>query len=330
MAEQEEALEGEGRMTARRPAGGSPHVELKSFSSGEEALGSSKRSPGAKSATPTTSSVASEGRTDADLHAPALASQLDSLSLAQSSTPSAAANSPSFRIQFTTATGESLTPLHSLEHHTHHTGSRDEIDLSHTDQALEELLTSERDDDRRDSLTEVRVRVEDDGAGADRSGLHQPVSNLTVFDDATRDLDSSGHGSAVSTPIAAPSNGDTSREPAASSVAHSFARELGVSPYVVVKGGLADVSQYESPGLLYARAAKERHNLDMLRPPDEVIVYVYSTTCTCTYMHNMNPYHCYQNAWKNDFDYQNARGSGVITPLCLCPCLYMVAFQAAH
>ena len=293
MAEQGEAVEGEGRMTARRPAGGSPHVELKSFSSGEEALGSSKRS---KSATPITSSVASEGRTDAELHAPALASQLDSLSLAQSSTPSAAANSPSFRIQFTTSTGESLTPLHSLEHHT---GSRDEIDLSHTDQALEELLTSERDDDRRDSLTEVCVHVEDDGAGADRSGLHQPASNLTVFDDATRD--SSGHGSAVSTPIAAPSNGDTSREPAASSVTHSFARELGVSPYVVVKGGLADVSQYESPGLLYARAAKERHNLDMLRPPDEVIVYVYSTTCTCTYMHNMNPHHCYQNAWKNDF-----------------------------
>ena len=75
--------------------------------------------------------------------------------------------------------------------------------------------------------------------------------------------------SPIATPTAMPTRGGaTSLEP------QSPTADLGVSPYVMVKRegakGLLEVTQFESPGLLYAKSTKERHNLDMLRPPDEV------------------------------------------------------------
>ena len=81
---------------------------------------------------------------------------------------------------------------------------------------------------------------------------------------------------AVSSPIATPTGSIARQELQASADELSYkgdycgVPQLSVSPYVMVKRGMADMSKFESPGLLYARAAQEKHNLDMLRPPDEV------------------------------------------------------------
>ena len=93
---------------------------------------------------------------------------------------------------------------------------------------------------------------------------------------------------AVSTPIATPTGSIARQELQASADELSYNGEdiggmpaLGVSPYVMVKRGLADVSKFESPGLLYARATQEKHNLDMLRPPDEVGGVNYAVLSIC-------------------------------------------------
>ena len=85
--------------------------------------------------------------------------------------------------------------------------------------------------------------------------------------------------SPIATPTATPTRGGaTSLEP------QSPTGDLGVSPYVMVKRegakGLLEVTQFESPGLLYAKSTKERHNLDMLRPPDEVCRNILSLVYT--------------------------------------------------
>ena len=81
----------------------------------------------------------------------------------------------------------------------------------------------------------------------------------------------------MSPPIATPTAATPTQRGATSSLEpQSPTADLGVSPYVMVRGGggggrgLMEVPQFESPGLLYAKSTKERHNLDMLRPPDEV------------------------------------------------------------
>ena len=108
-----------------------------------------------------------------------------------------------------------------------------------------------------------------------------PVSQQTST--VRHGLDSPNQSSAVSTPIATPS--------APPSTAQSVSSELGMSPYVVVKGGLVEVAQFESPGLLYARSTVERHNLDILRPADEVkrhtihpSMHIHDDACTCMYI----------------------------------------------
>ena len=76
--------------------------------------------------------------------------------------------------------------------------------------------------------------------------------------------------SPMATPTATPTGGRT----------HGLSAGLSVSPYVVVRGegvssGMVEASHFESPGLLYAKSTKERHNLDMLKPPDEVRHYIW-------------------------------------------------------
>ena len=86
------------------------------------------------------------------------------------------------------------------------------------------------------------------------------------------------HSSPIATPTTTPIDRGTYRSsPIATPTAtgaHSLSTDLSVSPYVVVRGegasGMVEVLQFESPGLLYAKSTKERHNLDMLKPPDEV------------------------------------------------------------
>ena len=95
------------------------------------------------------------------------------------------------------------------------------------------------------------------------SGQHQSVTQTTLRCPTIQSLDSTSQSSAISSPIATPTGPPSSQ---------SLSTELGVSPYVVVKDGLVNVGlgQFESPGLLYARSMKEKHNLDLLRPADEV------------------------------------------------------------
>ena len=95
------------------------------------------------------------------------------------------------------------------------------------------------------------------------SGQHQSVTQTTLTRPTIQSLDSTSQSSAISSPIATPTGPLSSQ---------SLSSELGVSPYVVVKDGLVNVGlgQFESPGLLYARSMKEKHNLDLLRPADEV------------------------------------------------------------
>ena len=93
---------------------------------------------------------------------------------------------------------------------------------------------------------------------------HETAAQTLSESQAGRGLDTSSQSSAVSSPIPTPTVSS-----------QTLSKELGVSPYVVVKrDSMMDVGQFESPGLLYARSMKEKHNLDMLRPADEVHIYV--------------------------------------------------------
>ena len=79
---------------------------------------------------------------------------------------------------------------------------------------------------------------------------------------------------AISSPMATPTATPTGGRP------HGLSAGLSVSPYVVVRGegvssGMVEASHFESPGLLYAKSTKERHNLDMLKPPDEVRHFIW-------------------------------------------------------
>ena len=104
--------------------------------------------------------------------------------------------------------------------------------------------------------------------------LPQPPSSSLTPTSNTQDTSSriSAVSSPMTTPIATPRVGRA----AESSNPHSVSTDLGASPYVVVREGegatsdLVEVIQFESPGLLYAKSTKERHNLDMLKPADEV------------------------------------------------------------
>ena len=226
-------------------------VELSNFIEGEEEIDDD----------PTSSSVTGEVLEQTAQHphlrAPNVSSQLGTLSLAQSSMPNSAVQAPAFKIQFTTSTGENYSGLSQMTASNH-----GDIDLAQTEEAPEQLLTPE--DEGRD---ELRHRHCD---GRVRSESGQRVSNQAVTDTVTCGVDSLSS-AAVSSPIAAPSNGRSAHTPVAlSSTAQSSSKELGVSPYVIVKGGLVEVYQFESPGLLYARSTKERHNLDTLQPADEV------------------------------------------------------------
>lgn len=100
---------------------------------------------------------------------------------------------------------------------------------------------------------------------------------------------SSGRPTTTSTPIATPTatpRGELTTPEASEGEEASLSSMLGASPYVMVgrgkeggggEGGggssLVEVSQFESPGLLYAKSVKEKHNLDMLRPADEVYTH---------------------------------------------------------
>ena len=84
---------------------------------------------------------------------------------------------------------------------------------------------------------------------------HEAVVQTSSANPANRGLDTSSQSSAVSSPIPTPTMSS-----------QTLSRELGVSPCVVVKrDSMIDVGQFESPGLLYGRSMKEKHNLDMLR-----------------------------------------------------------------
>ena len=79
---------------------------------------------------------------------------------------------------------------------------------------------------------------------------------------------------AISSPMATPTATPTGGR------SHGLSAGLSVSPYVVVRGegvssGMVEASHFESPGLLYAKSTKERHNLDMLKPPDEVRHFIW-------------------------------------------------------
>lgn len=166
---------------------------------------------------------------------------IDFLSLAQSSTHRAIGKPPSFQVQFTSSSGQTYS---SASHTTPHNTSHD------TEPSLDQLLTPEEH-----GRGQLQSPHNSSGASSESGKLtpNQPYSDTPV----TRTLDSSTPSSAV--PIAVPPN--TSPSPTVLS---------GASPYVVVKGGMVEASRYESPGLLYARSLKESHNLDMLKPPDEV------------------------------------------------------------
>ena len=181
---------------------------------------------------------------------------IDFMELAQSNACKASSKPPSFQIQFTSSSGRSYSPPgHSTPHNTSH---EDEFI---TEPSLEHLLTPE--EHRRGQLHSPHGSS---GASSE-SGKHTP--NQTSSDTpVTRILDSSTLSSAV--PIAVPPNSTTSPRVSPSQGLS------GVSPYVMVKKGMVEASQYESPGLLYARSLQEKHNLDILRPADEV-QYMYST-----------------------------------------------------
>lgn len=175
---------------------------------------------------------------------------IDFLALAQANAHKANSKPPSFQVQFTSSSGHTYPPpSHSTPHNT---GHEDEFV---TEPSLEQLLTPE--EHRRGQLQSPHGSS---GASSE-SGKHTP--NPTHSDTpVTRTLDSSTPSSTV--PIAVPSHGTTSPRPSSSQGLS------GVSPYVMVKEGMVEASQYESPGLLYARSLKEKHNLDILRPADEV------------------------------------------------------------
>ena len=236
------------------PPSGS-QVELTNFHAGREGTSPTesltdphrnRHSRGAGTDVPSTSAEAvgvSAVTSGSEPHA-SLTSQLHSLSLA----PSIPHPTP------LTSLGSSSAEDHDLALHS---GGQGRSDASHMQGGPEKLLTQEEGGDR-DGLTsrEPATSVLDP---------HQELPDI-----ALQRVDSSGSGFTASSPIATPTNANSRHESATSTDGQSYGHELGVSPYVMVKKDLANVSQFESPGLLYARATQERHNWDMLKPADEV------------------------------------------------------------
>ena len=170
----------------------------------------------------------------------------------QSSTPTSTAPAPSFSVQFTP------NPSTVQPHGENYRG--EELTPAAAQQSCEQRVTPEKVTERRTSETEA---VCHGGTSGSVSEAEHSASNQSLPDSViSRTLDSAIHSSPIAAP--APSSSLTTQQ--------SLSKELGMSPYVVVKGGLVEVSQYESPGLLYARSTKESQNLDTLRPADEVHV----------------------------------------------------------
>ena len=101
-----------------------------------------------------------------------------------------------------------------------------------------------------------------------------PASNIEVTSPHRPNMSSP-----IATPTATPTHGGATAAATSSECQSPTTADLGVSPYVMVKrgggggGGVRgrmEVPQFESPGLLYAKSTQERHNLDMLKPADEV------------------------------------------------------------
>ena len=103
-----------------------------------------------------------------------------------------------------------------------------------------------------------------------------PSSNIEVISPHRPNMSSP-----IATPTATPTHGGATAAATSSECQSPTTADLGVSPYVMVKrgggggggGGVRgrmEVPQFESPGLLYAKSTQERHNLDMLKPADEV------------------------------------------------------------
>ena len=171
----------------------------------------------------------------------------------QSSTPSSTAPAPSFSVQFT----PNPSTVHSRDE-----DCRGEEIAPAADQSHQQLRTPERENERSNRETETLCHGDTSG---NVSGAEHSASNPSLSDGVmSRTLDSAIHSSPIATP--APSSSLTTER-------QSLSKELGMSPYVFVKDGLVEVSQYESPGLLYARSMKESHNLDILRPADEVHIH---------------------------------------------------------
>lgn len=238
------------------PSGG--QVELTNFHAGREGMSptesltgntdpSSSRHSGGARTDALSSSVGTIGVSavaSASVPHSSLTSQLHSLSLA----PSVPHHAP------LTSLGISSTEDHDLAPHA---GGQGGSDTSHIQGGPENLLTPEEDGDG-------------DRLASHEPGVGEPEPHQDIPDVALQRVDSSGSGFASSSPIATPTNANSRHESTTSTDGQSYGQELGVSPYVMVKKELADVSKYESPGLLYARATQERHNWDMLKPADEV------------------------------------------------------------
>ena len=101
-----------------------------------------------------------------------------------------------------------------------------------------------------------------------------PASNIEVTSSHRPNMSSP-----IATPTATPTHGGATAAATSSECQSPTTADLGVSPYVMVKRGgggggrvrgRMEVPQFESPGLLYAKSTQERHNLDMLKPADEV------------------------------------------------------------
>ena len=197
---------------------------------------------------PTTASVTADA-TDASRHADTSTTSSHPVSTppVHSRTPTEEAQTPSYTVQFTPSTAECYDC------------SQNESSMAPVGLSLAyNSPTPQREAGGRDELHH--------DSGSSHHTQHHTASHSTTST-AAHVLDSSGQSSPVTTPIATPIATHTA---ASSCSPHSLSNELGVSPYVMVKGGMVEATQYESPGLLYARSAKERHNLDILRPADEV------------------------------------------------------------